>query len=101
VTVHGGDRRTYEEKGERNVAKKTNRRVVQVFVIDPDEALPLEHAVLHMGGQQVTDATNEELYYELDIPDLLDLHNQIRQELGLPKIRIRDLRMETVPILAF
>jgi hypothetical protein len=80
---------------------KSGRRIVQVFVIDPDEALPLEHAVLHMGGQQVTDATDEELYYQINIPALLEQHNQTRQELDLPAIRIRDLKKRVETILEF
>jgi hypothetical protein len=54
-----------------------------------------------MGGQQVTDATDEELYYQINIPALLEQHNQTRQELDLPAIRIRDLKKRVETILEF
>lgn len=91
-----------------------NRRVVQVYVVDPDERVPVESAMLYEGEPKFTDATDQELFFELPIKDLLDEHNVTRQgltdekaslttgrDITLKPIRIRDLKMTVVTLAAF
>jgi hypothetical protein len=47
------------------------RRVVQVFIADPNENISLDDCLLFKGIEKVTDATDQELFFELDIKDLL------------------------------
>lgn len=92
----------------------TQRRVVQVFIVDPDERVPLEKALLYQGEQKLTDATDRELFFEIDIKRLLDRHNEERvqildkeataksgRDVYLEPIRIRDLKMVVVNIATF
>ena len=41
------------------------RRLVKVIIIDPNENVPLEDAVLYMGEEVLTDLTDQELFFEL------------------------------------
>lgn len=86
-------------------------RIVRVLVVDPDTRVPLEQRVLHKGDEQLTDLTDQELFYELPIKDLLDQHN-IRRSIIIDKavkdrmayldpIRVRDLRMLVVTVADF
>lgn len=90
------------------------RRVVMVFIVDTDKNLPLENAVLHQGNQQFTDLTDEELFYELNIKEMIDQHNKTRagilnkkvtekmgRDVYLDPIRIRDLTMNVVAVATF
>jgi len=91
-----------------------NRRIVQVFVVDPDERVPVGDALLHSTQQEFTDATDQELFFGLDIRSLLDNHNIMREQVldkeasrksgrdvFLEKARIRDLKMVVVTIASF
>lgn len=90
---------------------KTQRRIVQVFIMDPDENVPLTKALLYQGAQKVTDLTDQELFFEISVKDALDTHNAYRATLTdksvksktvhLEPIRIRDLRMTVVTIASF
>jgi len=69
------------------------RRIVRVFVTDPDKDVPLDLCVLHNGAEERTDKTDSELFLALGIPEMLNSHNAKRRELELKDIRPRDLRM--------
>lgn len=90
------------------------RRLVRVIVIDPDENLPVEHSVLYMGEEEVTDLTDEELFYELELKSLLTTHNSLRQgvinkkasknkdkDVYLDDVRIKDLKMVVLTLADF
>lgn len=92
----------------------TQRRIVQVFIADPDEKVPLEEMVLYKGEQKATDLTDQELFFEVPINDLLKAHNEKRvktvdkeatkatgKETFLEPIRIRNLKMVVVDIATF
>jgi hypothetical protein len=97
------------KKEKEDMASK--RRLVQVIVIDPDENMPLEHCLLYRGDQKLTDATDQELFFELDIKELLAQHNEKRVTYHDKKIkervqklepaRVRDLRMVIVTAAEF
>jgi len=95
-------------------ASQSQRRIVQVFIVDPDSRVPLKDAVLFEGEQQLTDLTDEELFFEVPIKDLLDKHNEMRiatvdkkatnkigKDIFLDPARIRDLRMTIVDVAIF
>lgn len=87
------------------------RRIVQVFIVDPDEGVPLVDSVLYSGEQKLTDLTDQELFFEVDIKSLLDAHNTKRAALfkkdvkdrkePLDPARIRDLKMIVVNVATF
>lgn len=87
------------------------RRLVQVFIADPHEDVPLSQALLYEGKQQLTDATDQELFFEIDIKGILDAYNVERIKLVdksvkertqlLEPARVRDLKMTVVNIATF
>ncbi len=88
-----------------------SRRMVQVFVSDPNENVPLSNALLYRGDQHLTDATDQELFFEIDINSILKTHNEARIKIVDKKVKdrteylepakIRDLKMVVVTIATF
>lgn len=96
------------------MAHITGRRIVQVFIVDTDTRVPLEKCLLYRGEQKITDATDEELFYEIEVKSLLDEHNLYRQgvidekatqrvgrDVYLSDIKIRNLTMTVVETAKF
>jgi len=87
------------------------RRLVQVFIVDPDDNVPLNDSLIHRGEQKLTDLTDQELFFEIDIKTLLSAHNEVRVKLVNKKVkerteylepaRIRDLKMVVVNVASF
>ena len=90
------------------------RRLVKVIIVDPNENVPLDKAVLYMGDEQLTDLTDTEIFYDLNIKELLNKHNEFRtniidkdasksrdKDVYLEEIRIRDLKMVVLAIAQF
>ena len=90
------------------------RRLVKVIIVDPSEDVPLEDAVLYMGDEQLTDLTDTEIFYDLDIKNIIKEHNIKRvkfvdkeasrerdKDVYLEAIRIRDLKMVVLAIAQF
>src|SRR5882672_929543 len=65
------------------------RRIVQVLIADPNENVPLDQMLLHKGIQKLTDATDQELFFEIPINDLLNEHNKKRVTFIDKKIKER------------
>lgn len=89
-------------------------RIVKVFIADPDENLPLESRVIYQGEEKTTDLTDQELFFEIPIADILKKHNDLRQtithkkasdrfnkEVFLDPVKVRDLKMVVVTIASF
>lgn len=90
-------------------------RIVKVVIADPNPSLPLDKRVLYSGPETTTDATDQELFYELPIKQLLDDHNAVRTATPdksrptgpnsephmLEPLRIRDLKMVVIDIATF
>jgi hypothetical protein len=84
------------------------RRVVQVFIADPNENISLDDCLLFKGIEKVTDATDQELFFELDIKALLEIHNEKRVTIVDKKVKdrteflepakVRDLKMVVVTV---
>jgi len=89
----------------------TSRRLVQVFIADPEENVPLERSLLYSGEQKLTDATDQELFFEIDIKSVLEKHNEVRIKFVNKKVKerteylepakIRDLKMVVVNVATF
>lgn len=87
------------------------RRIVQVFIVDPDPNVPVGSCLLYEGKLHLTELTDQELYFEIDIKTMLDAHNGRRVQLRdkrvkdreqmLEPARIRDLRMQIVTVATF
>ena len=100
---------------ERNLIMPMNqRRIVQVFIVDPNENVPLEQSIIYKGEQKLTDSTDQELFYEINLSPLLTEFNEKRvkltdkeaskragKDIFLEPARIRDLRMVVTDIAKF
>src|SRR5262249_40185329 len=53
----------------------SSRRIVRVVIIDPDDNVPLNDSILFKGEEKYTDLTDQELFFEVDIKNLLEAHN--------------------------
>jgi hypothetical protein len=104
---------TQIEKGEPIMADP-KRRIVQVFIADSDANVPLEQSLLYKGEQKLTDATDQELFYEVPIVEILKAHNEKRikmadkeaskragKDIMLEPAKIRDLKMIITNIAQF
>lgn len=89
-------------------------RIVKVFIADPNENLPLDKRILYSGDEKLTDLTDQELFFEVPIKELLDAHNAVRaatrdrkqtekfgREVFLEPVRIRDLKMVVTTVAEF
>lgn len=97
------------------MADKTTRRIVQVFIADPNDNVPLEKSVLYTGPQRLTDLNDTELFFEIpNLQDLIKSHNETRKvtldreaskrsgkDIFLDPVKIRDLRMVVVTVAQF
>lgn len=94
--------------------QKVAARIVKVFIADPNENIPLEKRVLYSGDEKLTDLTDQELFFEVPIADLLGRHNDYRKtvmdkkqaekfgrDIFLEPARIRDLKMVVVDVAQF
>jgi hypothetical protein len=96
---------------QRSTPPVANRRLVQVFIADSNENVPLEQSLLYSGEQKLTDATDQELFFEIDIKGILEKHNEKRVKIVDKKVKerteylepakIRDLKMVVVNVASF
>jgi len=98
-------------KQEQKTMANPTRRVVQVYIVDPNENVPVESCMLYKGDPILTDLTDQELFFEIDIKDVLAKHNAKRVTFPDKKVKdriehlepakVRDLKMTVVTIAAF
>lgn len=87
------------------------RRLVKVVIIDPDEKVPLNKCILYSGEEKLTDLTDQELFFEIEVGAVLIDHNKVRASIvdksvkerteHLEPIKVRDLRMVVVTVASF
>ena len=87
------------------------RRLVKVLIVDPNDNIPLDQCVLYSGNEKLTDATDQELFFEVDLKDILAKHNEQRVKVRdktvkeraefLEPAKIRDLKMVVVTVATF
>jgi len=100
-----------QHKMEQKKMATPTRRLIKVIIVDPDEMVPLEKCLLYSGEEKLTDLTDQELFYEIEIKDMLDDHNEVRAKIVdktvkerteyLEPIKVRDLRMVVVTVAQF
>lgn len=107
-------RRQINQQKRKEEVPMSQARVVKVYVADPNENLPLEKRVLYTGEEKLTDLTDQELFFEIPMQDLLAKHNAFRKgvldrkqgdkfgrDIYLDPVKIRDLRMVVVTVATF
>jgi hypothetical protein len=88
-------------------ASDSSKRIVRVYVVDPNPNVPIEDSLLYKMDEQFTDKTDRELYFDIPIKDLLKKHNAKRERITdkdgkfLKAAKIRDLKMVVVKIAEF
>lgn len=93
------------------MANPNARRLVQVFIADPNDNIPVEQCLLYSGEQKLTDLTDQELFFEIDIKAMLAAHNEKRVKIVdktvkerteyLEAARVRDLKMVVATLATF
>lgn len=93
--------------------QKMATRLVKVFIVDPEESLALGDRLLYRSEEFVTDSSDAEIYFDLDIRGMLDLHNEKRvatvdrktkdreKPAMLEPARVRDLKMQVITLAQF
>lgn len=90
-------------------------RIVKVYIADPNEnIMPPEKRILFTGEEKATELTDQELFFEINIKELLDKHNAYRititdrkasdkfgRDVKLEPIRIKDLKMVVASLAEF
>lgn len=97
-----------------DLAKYEGKRYVQVFIVDPDDNVPIEQSVLYKSEPFFTDKTNRELWFDVEVKEILERHNKLRKSLidkkasrkygkdiHLEEARIKDLKMIVIEIVGF
>ena len=51
------------------------KRLVQLYIVDPDEKVPVSLSLIYKGEPMVTDLKDDELFYDVPVRDLLTKHN--------------------------
>lgn len=90
------------------------KRVVRIFVVDSDSNILPKDSILYQSSEFITDATDQELWFDIDIKTILTHHNVKRQtiidkklsekmgkDIFLEPIRVRDLKMVVTEIATF
>lgn len=87
------------------------RRLVRVLMVDPNDDVPVESALLYDSKEVFTDKTDQELYFDIPVVDILKAHNEKRTKLVnkavkdrteyLEPARIRDLKMLVIALATF
>lgn len=85
-------------------------RVVQQYLTDRNDNIPLEKRVLYKGNEFLTDLSDDELRYNVPVMDLLRAHNEYRvtvrdkaykdKEVFLEEARPGELCLTTVTLAA-
>jgi len=94
--------------------KIMSKRLVRVFLVDPNENVPVLESVLYQSPEKLTDLTDQELYFEMPVQQLLNEFNIRRvtfldkkasatrgKDVFLEPARIRDLQMTVLNIASF
>lgn len=89
-------------------------RIVKVYVADINDNIPLANRILYTGMEKLTDSTDQELFFEVPMSELLAIHNATRavtvdkaqsakfgRDIFLEPAKIRDLKMVVVEVATF
>lgn len=88
-----------------------SRRIVKVFIVDPNAQVPISDCMIYSSEEKLTDLTDQELFFELDMKGLLEQHNAKRVKIVnktvkdrteyLEPIKIRELKMLVTTVASF
>ena len=82
--------------------KNPVRRLVQIYVVDPDEDVEAERSVVLGTDRFMTDKSNLDLYItELNLKLHIETHNEWRKSKDLEEITIDDLHIKVVNLATF
>lgn len=112
---HEADFIAVDELEEEESMKKRQLRVVQIYIADRHPDVPLAKAIVYQSPEPfATDMSNQELYFTINIMELLSVHNDERitwvdkeatkqagKEIMLEEIRISDLDMQVTAFTEF
>lgn len=101
-----------KEDEKENIVANELTRLVKVFIVDPDPKVPVGKRLLYRTEEILTDLTNQELFFDIDIKDILEKHNAYRitvedkkankdKPVMLEPIRVRELRMQVIDLATF
>lgn len=91
-------------------------RIVRIFLVDPDKRIEdLDKRVLYQSDEITTDATDQDLFFDIDVKAILDKHNKYREKVtyevtnkgdttektGLKPVRVSQLTMSVITIAEF
>jgi len=89
----------------------SGKRLVRVFVVDPDDRIDIEQSLLYDSKEILTDQDDQELFFEIEIKELITKHNEYRATVidkdvkdrteHLEPVRIRELKMMVVTLADF
>lgn len=87
----------------------TANRIVQIYIADTYDSIPLDKRLIYEGKSFFTDLTDQELFFALDVNGILTAHNEYRVTVRDKKIkdrvemlepaRVRDLKMVVVTVV--
>lgn len=102
------------EEIETYMPNQNQRRIVRVYIADANDNVPLDQCILYQSEENLTDLTDQELYFECPVATKLAEHNAKRtkwldkeatkkagKDVFLDPIKIRDLRMVVTTVAVF
>lgn len=99
------------ESNQEEIPMPQARRIVEIYIADPNENVPLEDALLFTCAPKMTDLTDQELFFEIDIKSILATHNEKRVKITDRKVKdrvelleaakVRDLKMVVNTVAQF
>ena len=105
------ERQREEQHQRKEENTKVTTRIVKVYIADPNENVPLEHRILYSGEEKPTDSTDQELFFEINIQQMLAEYNakrvtfidkKVKDRIEyLEPVKIRELKMTVVTIAQF
>ena len=110
-TINKDDILTQLEKQANKLEKPKEKelsklRIVSIYIVDADENIDREKAILFKEKEMLTDLTDQELFFEIDLKSILAKHNKYRKTVDfkdekLKAITYKDLKMNVVTIASF
>lgn len=84
-------------------------RIVQIYIADTYDSIPLDKRILYEGKPFFTDLTDNELFFTIDVNGILSKHNEYRVTVRDKKVkdrtemlepaRVRDIKMVVVTVV--
>ena len=94
--------------------EQVGKRIVKIYIADPDKKVDVGKSLLHSSEEYMTDLNDQELFFDMDIKEMIQKHNKKRilmlndeasekagKDIFLKPIRVRDLTMTVVDIAKF